>query len=161
VLQTAAALAPEGVDCRIYHGLASLPPFNPDDDTDPLPMEVARLRSAIHDADALVFSVPEYAGALPGSLKNLLDWTIGDDKEGSIYDKPVCWLNASPRGANGAHNELRIVLNYAHARIIEAACAYVPVSATVIDSDGLVQDEQVRLTTESAFAALLHAVYVR
>jgi hypothetical protein len=50
------------------------------------------------------------------------------------------------------------VLGYAHARIINAACAFVPVSAALIDTDGLIQDEQARLTIESAIAALLYVV---
>ena len=99
VLRTARAVAPPGVDAVIYDGLERLPHFNPDLDADPLPAEVAHLRAAIHDAAAIVFSTPEYAGALPGSFKNLLDWTIGDDQPGSIYTKPVGWLNASPPAA--------------------------------------------------------------
>ncbi|WP_306796085.1 NAD(P)H-dependent oxidoreductase [Nocardia sp. XZ_19_369] len=26
---------------------------------------------------SVLFCTPEYAGTLPGSLKNLLDWTVG------------------------------------------------------------------------------------
>lgn len=48
---------------------------------------VADLRAEIHRSDAVVVSSPEYAGALPGSFKNLLDWTIGDDQPGSMYDE--------------------------------------------------------------------------
>ena len=75
-------MAPEGVECHLYDRLADLPAFNPDDDRHPLDPEVQRLRAAIHQADAILFSTPEYAGALPGSLKNLLDWTIGDEEPG-------------------------------------------------------------------------------
>ena len=106
VVRTAAALG--GVDAVVYHGLAGLPHFNPDHEGPPLPAAVEDLRSAIHAADALLFCAPEYAGALPGSFKNLLDWTIGDDQPGSIYEKPVAWINASPRGAKGAHVELAL-----------------------------------------------------
>ena len=48
----------------------------------------------------MLFSTPEYAGALPGSFKNLLDWTVGG---GETYGMPVGWVNvsgpASPTGA--------------------------------------------------------------
>ncbi len=98
VLRTAQEVGPEGVTVIRYDRLADLPHFNPDDDVEPLPSAVADLRSQIHAADAIIFSTPEYAGALPGSFKNLLDWTIGDDQPGAIYDKPVAWMNASPRG---------------------------------------------------------------
>ena len=140
ILRTARRLAPDGVAASIYEELGRLPHFNPDDDADPLHPEVARLRAAIRGAAALVFSTPEYAGALPGSFKNLLDWTIGDDQPGSIYNKPVAWINASPRGASGAHEELRTVLGYAHAAIVEAACVQVPVTGSMIGEDGLIND---------------------
>jgi NAD(P)H-dependent FMN reductase len=147
-------LAPEGVECHFYDGLARLPAFNPDDDRQPLPPEVSVLRQAIHAADAVIFSTPEYAGALPGSLKNLLDWTIGDDQAGSIYNKPVAWINASPRGADGAHAELRTVLGYAHANIIDGACVSVPVTPAMIDAGGLVADEASRVAIARALEAL-------
>ena len=121
VLRTAKHVAPPDVAATVYDGLATLPHFNPDDDVDPLPPAVAELRAAIRAADALCFSTPEYAGALPGSFKNLLDWTIGDDQPGSIYEKPVAWINASPRGATHAHESLRLVLGYAHAHVIARA----------------------------------------
>ena len=90
---------------------AGLPHFNPDDDVEPLDPAVAELRAAIDAADAVLFSTPEYAGALPGSFKNLLDWTIGG---GEIYEKPVGWINASALGgATDAYESLGIVLRYA------------------------------------------------
>jgi NAD(P)H-dependent FMN reductase len=87
-----------------------------------------------------LFSTPEYAGALPGALKNLLEWLIGDEQQGSIYEKPVAWINASPRGATLAHESLRTVLAYAKATVVEAACADVPVTAGALGADGLVSD---------------------
>jgi NAD(P)H-dependent FMN reductase len=154
LLRTAAGMAPEGVDCRLYDGLASLPAFNPDDDCHPIHPEVQRLRTAIHQADAVLFSTPEYAGALPGSLKNLLDWTIGDDEPRSIYEKPVGWVNVSPRGAEGAHRELRTVLGYAHARVIDAACAQIPVAAQMVGPDHRVEDDAARLALADVLRAL-------
>jgi len=149
VLRTAATVAPERFSCRLYDRLARLPAFSPDDDRHPLANEVQGLRNAIHEADAIVFSIPEYAGAMPGSLKNLLDWTIGDEEVGSIYDKPVAWVNVSPRGAEGAHDELRTVLGYAHARIIEGACVHIPVARAMVDSDGLIQAEPALATLKA------------
>ena len=157
LLRTAVEVAPDGVDCLIYDRLAWLPAFNPDDDHHPLPAEVQRLRDAIHESDAIIFSTPEYAGALPGSLKNLLDWAIGDEQIRSIYDKPVGWANASPRGANGAHSELRTVLSYAHARIIDKACAQIPVTPRMVGPDGLIDDGPSRSAILEIFNVLLAA----
>jgi NAD(P)H-dependent FMN reductase len=144
VLRTVRAVAPPGVEGLLYPGLGLLPHFNPDDDVDPLPPAAAELRARIRAAHALVFSVPEYAGALPGSFKNLLDWTIGDDQPGSIYRKPVGWINVSPCGAASAHEELRRVLDYAHARIIDQACVHVPVTGGMVGENGLVAGSVVR-----------------
>ena len=92
-------------------------------------------------SDAVLFSTPEYAGALPGSFKNLLDWTIGDDVAGSIYEKRVAFINASaaPHGAAEAHDSLRKVLGYVHAALVEDACTAIPVPRAAI-KDGLIGD---------------------
>jgi NAD(P)H-dependent FMN reductase len=143
VLRTAAELAPLDVECTMYGGMVDLPPFNPDYETN-LRDAVIALRRAIHEADGLLFCTPEYAGALPGSLKNLLDWTIGDDAPRSIYEKRVAWINSSPRGAEGAHRELRVVLSYAHATIVEEACVQVEVTAPMVGPDRTIADPDTR-----------------
>jgi NAD(P)H-dependent FMN reductase len=146
LLRTLAQLVPQGSTSHLYNRLGDLPAFNPDEDRHPLPLAVHQLRDFIHQADAIVFSTPEYAGALPGSLKNLLDWTIGDDQIGSIYEKPVGWVNASLRSAEGAHRELRTVLVYAHAQVVDSACIHLPVAPTMIGPDGLIQEDTARAT---------------
>ena len=141
-LRTAAAVAPAGVQGELFQGLAELPAFNPDHDREPLPALVAELRRRIAVADAVLFCTPEYAGALPDSFKNLLDWTVGG---GEIYGKPVAWLNvaAEGRGSN-AHASLGTVLGYVGARVLEDACVRLPVPRQVVGPDGLVDDQDVR-----------------
>jgi chromate reductase len=156
VLRTLADVIPDHVNCRFYEELEDLPAFNPDIDVAPLPPTVERFRDAIHRADAIVFSSPEYAGALPGSFKNLLDWTVGDENVDSIYEKPVGWINASARAA-GAYAELRTVLDYAHARIIEAACVHLPVSRSMIVPDGRMQNETLRVALSRLVISLVES----
>ncbi|HET9731071.1 MAG TPA: NADPH-dependent FMN reductase [Acidimicrobiales bacterium] len=158
VLRTVEKMASKEATLTFYQGLGALPHFNPDDDGGTLPVAVQDLRQRIRDADAILFSVPEYAGGLPGSFKNLLDWTIGDAERGSIYEKPVAWINASPRGAVNAHDSLRRVLSYAHAVIIEPACVDVPVSAAAVGNDGLVVDPSSRELIGRAVGHLLASV---
>lgn len=154
VLRTAAAVAPSGVRTVRFEGLADLPAFNPDDDRDPLPAPVARLRGEIHDADAVLFCVPEYAGALPGAFKNLLDWTVGDDEPGSMNGKPVAWINASVREAALAHASLATVLDYLAAPVVEAACVHLPVGAGDLGPDGLIAADDPRETIRGVLVAL-------
>lgn len=161
VLKTVQVLAPDGVTADLYEELASLPHFNPDDDEEggPVHAAVADLRGRIGAADALLFSTPEYAGALPGSFKNLLDWTVGG---GETYGKLVAWINAStlasPSGAADAHASLRKVLGYTGAEIVEAACARIPIPRQAV-ADGHIHDLALRRELSAALDALIS--YVR
>lgn len=138
-LMTAVALAPREVRAHLYHGLAALPAFNPDHDGELLPEQVADLRREIGQADVVLFCTPEYAGTLPGSLKNLLDWTVGG---GDLYGKPVAWVNvaAAANRGQGAQETLAMVLGYVGAAVIEPACRHLPVDRSAIGPDGMVTD---------------------
>jgi chromate reductase, NAD(P)H dehydrogenase (quinone) len=152
VLRTVQALAPAGVETAIYEGLATLPHFNPDDDFEPLPAAVTELREQVAAAGAVLFCTPEYAGALPGSFKNLLDWSVGGPE---MYEKPVAWINASTRAAAHAHDSLRTVLGYIHAEIIEDACVHVPVPRQAVGADGLIGDKDIRAALGRALDAVV------
>jgi chromate reductase, NAD(P)H dehydrogenase (quinone) len=147
VLRTVVAEAPRGVVADMYDGIGSLPLFNPDDDREGEAVDdrVAAMRAAVARADAILVCTPEYAGALPAAMKNLLEWTIGD---AGTYRKPVAWINAagpaSPTGAADAHQSLRKVLGYAGAEVVDSACARVPVSRDMIGASGLVEDDAAR-----------------
>jgi NAD(P)H-dependent FMN reductase len=158
VLRTARELAGPG-RAVLYDELAALPAFDPDDDREPLPPAVDRLRAAIHAASAVLFCTPEYAGALPGSFKNLLDWTVGDAEPGSVYGKPVAWINASspasPTGARGAHESLATVLGYVGADVVDAACRRLPVTRDAVGADGLITDPELREGIAAVVATLL------
>ena len=165
LLRTALELLPLGVNAELYGELAALPHFNPDDDphkgseNGPLHPAVLELRQRIRKADALLFSTPEYAGALPGSFKNLLDWTVGG---GEMYGKPVAWLNAAtlaaPTGGADAHASLRKVLGYLGADIAEPACVRIPVERRFIKPDGRIHDPELQKALAEALATL--AAYV-
>lgn len=153
VLRTVRAVAPRGVELTLYEGLSSLPHFNPDvEATHPLPMPVVELRATLAAADAVLFCTPEYAGALPGSLKNLLDWCVGE----GLYGKRAGYLNvAAPLGrAEGAHAELRTVLGYVTAELIPEACLSLPVRRDQIGDDGLVHDPSILEALTAAVQAL-------
>jgi chromate reductase len=155
VLATAAALAPPDVEVGLYTGLSALPAFNPDHDVDPLPGPVAQLRGELDRCDAVLFSTPEYAGALPGSLKNLLDWTVGGPQ---MQGLPIGWVNvssvAAPTGGGGAHTELATVLGYVGAAVVEAACVRAPMTRAAVTPGGTVDDAGVRRQLAAALAAL-------
>lgn len=156
VLATAAEVAPHGVVTVGYDGMASLPHFNPDDDADGVEVgnAVTAMRAALDAADAVLICTPEYAGAMPGTLKNMLEWTIGN---GGTYGKPIGWINAqgaaSPTGGALAHESLRHVLSYAGADIVEGACTRMPLSRDAV-SGGVVTDPQLREVIRGTMQAL-------
>ena len=160
VLRTAAEMAPEDIETVLYDGAADLPLFNPDDDAEGAPVNeaVADMRRRVAAADAILICTPEYAGALPAAMKNVLEWTVGD---AGTYGKPVAWINAAgpaaPTGAADAHESLRRVLGYVGANIVEEACARVPVSRGVLGEEGTVTDEDTRREIQRALEALVSA----
>jgi chromate reductase len=146
VMRTAAQVAPGDVETVLYPSIGELPLFNPDNDREGVPVDprVAEMRRDLAACDALLISTPEYAGAMPAAMKNLLEWTIGD---AGTYRKPTAWINAAgaaaPTGAADAHESLRKVLGYAGADIVEDACVRIPVERALV-SDGIIGAPEVR-----------------
>jgi chromate reductase, NAD(P)H dehydrogenase (quinone) len=158
-LATLQAIAPSGSTAVMYEGLSALPAFNPDDDRDPLPAAVADLRAEIAAADALVFCTPEYAGTLPGSLKNVLDWTVGGTE---ISAKPVVWVNvAAPGRGHGAIATLETVLGYVSADVLQAGRLELPIARDLVGVDGIVAEPTVRDGLASVWTAIAQHLEAR
>jgi chromate reductase len=161
VLRTAGQVTGDQIETALYGDMAKLPHFNPDDDREGEPVDpaVAELRAAIMAADALLVCTPEYAGALPGALQNLLEWTVGD---AGTYRKPMAWINATgpaaPTGGADAHDSLRKVLGYVHADIVEAACTRLPLTRDAVGPDGTITDPGAREQIAGALTALARHV---
>ena len=54
LLRAAAELAPEDAELELWDGLKAVPPYDEDDDVDPAPAAVARLRADVAGADAII-----------------------------------------------------------------------------------------------------------
>jgi chromate reductase len=155
-LRTAHLVAPNDVTTVLFEGLAILPAFTPDEDPQHPHPAVRELREQIAAADAVVFTTPEYAGALPGSLKNLIDWIVGS---GELYRKPVAWINVAAEGrGEAAYAELARVLGYVDARVIEQCCRRLPVLPAAVGTDGDIVDAEFRDRLADVLATLAHQV---
>jgi NAD(P)H-dependent FMN reductase len=84
----------------LYESLDDIPHFSPDRDGEQPPAAVAALRTEVRAADAVLIATPEYAGGIPGVLKNALDWLVGS---GELYGKRTIVVSAAP-GENRGHN---------------------------------------------------------
>jgi chromate reductase len=144
LLRAASELLPPSAELEILDGLADVPPYNEDDDVDPAPPAVQRLRDTIAAADAVLISTPEYNQSIPGVLKNALDWASRPFPGNAFRGKPVAVIGASTSmfGAVWAQAELRKVLGAIGARVIDAD---LPISTAEEAFDAqfkLVSDEQ-------------------
>jgi chromate reductase, NAD(P)H dehydrogenase (quinone) len=117
LLETAAALAPDGTEVVLYTGLGGLPYFDPDVDPDDAPSAVRALRAAIAASDAVLIAAPEYGHSLPGVLKNAIDWLIGS---GELERKIVAITAAVPGSDRGRQGlaALRRTLGAVRAEIV-------------------------------------------
>jgi NAD(P)H-dependent FMN reductase len=98
LLQAVAAAAGDGVDVDVWDGLADVPPFRPDATDEGGPV-VADLRQRLAAADLVLVATPEYAGGMPGTLKNALDWIVGS---GELYGRAAVIISAAPTEGRGA-----------------------------------------------------------
>jgi chromate reductase, NAD(P)H dehydrogenase (quinone) len=138
VLRAVRSLAPRSV---LFDGLVELPQFSPDDEPESN-SAVTGLRSMLAGADVVLFCTPEYAGSLPGSFKNLIDWTVGT---GDLYQKSVAWINVAPVGrGTGASRDLARVLGYVDAQVLEPGGLQLPLDTASIGPDQEVVDEDYR-----------------
>jgi NAD(P)H-dependent FMN reductase len=138
LLHAARELAPDTLALEVYEGLGRLPLFNPDAEIEPLPVPVQDLRARVGASDVLLIACPEYAHGIPGALKNLLDWLVGSLE---FPDKPVALLNASARGSHHAQAALREVLQTMSARLLNTACATIPLPGVGCDAASILENE--------------------
>jgi NAD(P)H-dependent FMN reductase len=153
-LRMAARFAPADITIDLYDGLRGLPAFVPGDQTSP--GAVAMLRHRVDAADAMLFSTPEYAGSLPGSLKNLLDWLVDG---GHLDGKPAAWLSmAAPGQDEGALATLQTVLGHGNARVLRSACIRIPLSPAAVDAQGMVTDPRLHMALSDMLQALARSL---
>ena len=144
LLRAAAELAPQDLEIELWEGLKAVPPYDQDDDVEPAPEAVARLRAAVAGADAVLIATPEYNSSIPGQLKNALDWLSRPLATNPLRNKPAAVIGASAGmfGAVWAQAELRKVLSATGARVLDLE---LPVGqAATRFEDGRLVDEEVR-----------------
>src|SRR5262245_10948436 len=119
LLETAASIAPDGIEVVLYSQLGELPHFDPDFDPDDAPSTVRALRQAIAASDAVLIAAPEYGHSLPGVLKNAIDWLIGS---GELEGKVVAITASVPHPERGRQGlaALRQTLGAVRAVIVSA-----------------------------------------
>jgi len=126
-----------GADFEVinFSSITVIPHFNPDIDQENPPQAVEELRSIIKKADGIIISTPEYAMGLPGSLKNLLDWTVSS---ASFSGKPVLALVASTQGEK-AYQSIIDILTVIEARISPQLISF---AKAKVNNEGAITDKE-------------------
>ena len=161
LLRAAAEVAPEGVEVVFFDGLREIPPFDQDDEAT-TPPEVLKLRRAIEDADALLFSTPEYNGSVPGVLKNAVDWASRPRATTVMQNKPAAVIGASTGmfGAVWAQNDLRRILGLTGNRVLDLELPVGRAQETFADGD-LPEHHELHVQLREVLEALADAVQQR
>jgi len=157
LLRAAEELAADDLDVRIYDGLAEVPPFSEDAEESPA-SAVTDLRRRIEEADMVLVATPEYNSSIPGTLKNALDWASRPYGAGSLAEKPMAVIGASPGhgGAEQAQDDLRRVLRRSGAEVLDQSLA-VSEAHRRFDETGRLIDEDVRTALGEIVARLTSA----
>jgi len=114
--------APVGIDIDLYTGLAEVPFYNEDLDTEArVPAAATKLREAATRADAFLLFTPEYNGTMPAVLKNAIDWLSRPYGTSAITGKPVAVIGTAygQYGGVWAHTEARKAAGIAGGAVLE------------------------------------------
>ena len=161
LLRSAAQLAPGDAAVVLWDGLKDIPPFDEDDEAS-APATVERMRSAVANADAILFATPEYNSSIPGQLKNAIDWLSRPKATAALRNKPVAVVGASASAFGGvwAQAELRKVLAASGARVVEGDVA-VGHAQEHFDERGILNNENFREQLGEVVESLADAARVR
>jgi chromate reductase len=99
-------MAPDGMTLSVFHDLHTLPVFSADLEGEATPLAVNHFLALVSNADGIIISSPEYVRAIPGGLKNAIDWMVSRFE---VIDKPIALAHASHRGDDMLAS-LRLVL---------------------------------------------------
>lgn len=98
LLRTAITMAPTGTTIEI-ESIADVPLYDGDVEAEHgIPAPVQRLKDRVAAADGLLIVTPEYNGAMPGVVKNAIDWMSrpAADLPKVFRELPVGIIGASP-----------------------------------------------------------------
>ncbi len=155
IAEAAADLLPGVSELEVYDDLAAIPNYDQDLDQDPAPDAVESLRRRIEEADALLIVTPEYNAAIPGGLKNAIDWASRPHGESALAGKPAAIVSSSPVPFGGvwANQQIRKAFTVTGTPTVETELAIGKIDQKV-GPGGALTDESTRDQIRSLLAEL-------
>ena len=137
-------VAPQGLEFTEIP-IRDLPLYSYDYDAD-YPEVARRFKASIERADGILFVTPEYNRAVPGALKNAIDWASRPHGSNAFTRKPAAVIGCSIGriGTAVAQRELHSILGYCNAIQMTAPETYIHFTAGFADDDGNVGDDKSR-----------------
>ena len=118
LLRAAASVLPPNTEMTTFP-LNDIPLFNADVEEMGTPEPVVAMRSAIQEADGLLFAVPEYNYSITGVLKNAFDWASRGPSP--LDGKPTAIMGVGGRSGTvraqmhmrqiALHNSMRVMID--------------------------------------------------
>lgn len=138
-------------------GNIRLPLYDGDLEERGIPPEVTALAEAIRGAEAVVIATPEYNKALPGGLKNALDW-VSRTKLSPWRDKPVAIISAAGGRAGGDRSQfsLRLAMVPFRAEVLAGPEVLVGEASAQFDAAGRLVNERYIKTLAELMDDLKH-----
>ncbi|WP_043319602.1 NADPH-dependent FMN reductase [Microbulbifer sp. HZ11] len=143
-LETAAEIAGERAEFT-FANLAGIPLYDQDLRDLGVPEAVETLQQQVLEADAILFSTPEYNYSVSGVLKNAIDWLSRVDPQ-PFADKPVAVMSASMSALGGARAQydLRRILIYLDAHFVNRPEVMISFAHKKFDENGALTDGDTR-----------------
>ena len=128
------------------HDIKEILFYDGDLEAEGYPAPVVALKSAIQDADSVIFATPEYNWGTSGVLKNAIDWASRDRSEGSLMGKPATIIGAGGRaGTARAQMQLHEIIGEIGALVmVKPGLQVQAFSPPQFDEDGNLTDENTK-----------------
>jgi len=137
-------LKPENVEIEIID-LKEIPLYNGDEEDAGVPSAVTDFKEKIKNSDGVIIATPEYNHAIPGVLKNALDWASRAPYN-PFSGKPSGIMGASTglSGTISAQENLRHIGVLLNMHIMNNPSVLVRNAQEKFDADGNLTDEKTK-----------------
>lgn len=152
VIRALPALAPDDVRIAEFD-LAAVPFYNQDLEGERQPEAVVAMRTAVTEADGVIFAAPEYNYSYSALTKNTIDWITRPMGAGALRGKKVMVISVTPGPGAGRKvaatiAEILPFLGNEVVSVVNAAAVH-----EKIDANGHITDDELASALRAGLAS--------